>query len=299
MSITSGSGIIIIEFFQDRVSGKPAVDGALIGFSTRYRLPKWNPRRGEQLRRKGTPDVFYPWFRIHYAKVFVQNDDKLLGYAYPELSRTFETTDHDRENYLQFQILLNSIKIDYVERERVGGDISFKLEIIGEYDDGLNYTSACESLVFNCNQKEWTDVLRSINSTEYVLYEADIPSDLKNDFKPILEIFDQAKKQLYLGMYDVVVAKCRDAIDAFIQLSEIKPDLDKARAMYVENRRSMTKDQRFMAYLDSIRHFTHDAHHIKNGEKTPYSRSDAICMLGATAGAISALANGLSSANDS
>src|SRR5688572_25475062 len=97
MSITaSPSSKTIIEFSANGVSGQCAANAFLIIFSMKYHMPSWAAIPSHELPPYRNLDNFFPWFKIHYAKVSIANDNKLIGFSYPELSHTFQTIDIEK-----------------------------------------------------------------------------------------------------------------------------------------------------------------------------------------------------------
>ncbi len=295
MSISAAaSGKIIVEFSPNGVSGRSAASGFLIVFSTNYSMPAWaaNPSSGIVDNIKGISNSRYPvWFQMSHAKISLSEGKQFLGFAYSECMKTFKPISHETNGGFLIELFLSSEQIECIEKARAGGDVVFDVKIIGEYYDEYNHLATTEYLIFRVNQKEWMDALKMCGYGNYILYEMQMPAELSDNFKPVLDIFEQAKKQLYYGEYDVVVAKCRESVDLFLQLANMEDKFAEAKGLYRGNkdqRESMTKAQRRLAIIESIRHFSHGAHHPDNGARIYYSRSDALSILGATAGAVSA-----------
>lgn len=271
MSITSGSGRIIVDFHIQGVSGAPAVGAYLLRFSVGYAIP-------------GSDDKNL-LFRNVSAKVFIGTQSKFLGIANPEVPRTFQPHKYNQNAALLFELLLTSEVIEAIEKYRLGGDIEFTLEIVGEYCDQHNQLNTSDRITYKANQKSWVEILKQMQYSGILVFE--LPMDIEPDssIKTALVAIEKAKEYLYYGNYDDVIAKCRFALEGIIPPNR---ELNQMRNEVKTDKKGMSKQQRFFHILDSLMHFTNLAHHpAKDGSYTSFSRSEAIFVLGSTISAIS------------
>lgn len=273
LSITDTNGKIIVEFEVNSVFGAGALGAYVLRFSINYSMP---PHEEE----------------VHYhktaAKVYVGENDLYLGVAFPEQPKTFKPNIHSQKSGLLYEILVSKSAIEEIEKIRSGKNLAFRIDMSGEYNDGLNQLCASESLRYIANQNEWITALKSMNFKGGLVFE--LPMDISpiKEVKTALEAIDKAREHLYYGNYDDVVAKCRISLESIISnwggMSSVN---DKAK----KNRKTMTKEQRFFNALNQIVHLTHLSHHPdENDEYVSFTRSEAVFVLGATVSAVSSYA---------
>lgn len=271
MSITTSSGRIIVDFEMKSIQGAPAIGAYLLKFSVAYSMPPHEEPKA--------------YFHKTLAKIYVGKNNILLGIANPEQPKTFKSSIHQQKGGLLYELLISKDALDEIERIRVGEGIEFKLDIIGEYYDGLNQLCDSISIPYIANQKEWIDVLKLMEYRGGILLE--LPMDIRpsDEVKTALTAIEKAKEQLYYGNYDDVVAKCRISLESIISNWG---DIKTVRNQVKTNKKCMSKQQRFFHAIDQIVHFTHLAHHSdEDGEYVSFTRSEAVFVLGSTMSAIS------------
>lgn len=268
MSITSSNGYIVVEFEARGLSARPAIDGCLLKFMVQYSIP--------ELREVGIS------FRETSVKVYV--DEIFLGTAHPESPIVYSQNQHSQNSGILYELQVSQHAVEKIERLRGGGDIEFSLEIKGKCisDSYVMYPS--DSIKYRTNQKEWIDLLRTINHKDGVLLELPFDIDSSDELKAAYQSIDIAKNHLYYGNYDDVVAKCRVALESITTHSG---KIREIRKIFKEKKKSMSKDERFLNAIDNLANYTHLSHHPSEaGEYISFSRSEAIFVLGSTVSAL-------------
>lgn len=270
MSITDSSSMEIVDFKASGVIGKRALGSHLLRFSLDYHIPG----RDE-----------YVYFRNIYADVGVGGETSLLGRAYPESPLVIKNQKHPQSLGILFDIFLNSVQLEEIEKIRCGSDIQFTLDIKGSISDEFNETKDSDKVIFRVNQKEWIEALYQMNYGNFILYEMPANFIMKDSYKSSYKSFIKAKNHLFYGNYDDVVAKCRLALDRILKESDV---IKEARRQYCGDKKQMKKEARLMNAIDAINHCTQlGHHHDSDHEEVNYTRSEAVFVLGITAAALS------------
>lgn len=274
LSITTGNGNKIVEFEVQRVSGAPALGAHVLKFSIGYSIPP-----------KGEEDTL---FHKTAAKVYVGTKGLLLGVAIPEQPITYKPGTNAKKSAVLYELMLSRDALDEVEQIRVGGDLAIRVEISGEWRDDHNLLCTSDTVSYTANQKEWIEALKQMRYRGGLVFELPMDIEPVREVKAALASIEKAKEHLYYGNYDDVVAKCRIALEEVVKNSG---NILALRKTVSANRKSMSKEQRFVSAIDALIHFTNLAHHPSDeGEYVSYSRSEAIFVLGSTISAISSYA---------
>lgn len=270
MSITASGGEIIVEFEVNSVTGSPGIGGHLLKISLNYVMPA---RKKELI------------FQNTIAKIFIGKDKVYLGTAFPEQPKTFKATTHQQRGGLLYEVLLSKDTIEEIEKIRSGDDLEFTIEVLGEYIDEFNQICTSDRISYRANQKEWINSLKSMDFKGGLVFELPMDINPSEDVKSALIAIDKAKKHLYYGNYEDVVAKCRISLEKIVFEWKSKSKINES---FNKNRKEMTKEQRFFNAVKQIMHITHLAHHPdENSDYVPFTRSEAVFVLGATIAAIS------------
>lgn len=271
MSITSTNGKVIVEFNINSISGAPALGAYLLRFSLGYTMPAHNK------------DVY---FHKTFVKVYVGEENLYLGTAFPENSKTFKPfADSYNKGSLLYEVLVSKNALEEIEKVRAGKEIGFRLEIIGESDDGVNKLHGSEIKQYRSSQNEWIAVLKAMSFKGGIVFDLPMSIDHSDKVKTALTAIEKANEHLYYGNYDDVVAKCRIALESIISgwgnISLVNEQLKK-------DKKAMPKEYRFFNAVNQIVHFSHLSHHPdESDEYVSFSRSEAVFALGATIAAVS------------
>ncbi|MEW8030310.1 MAG: hypothetical protein AB2806_21555 [Candidatus Thiodiazotropha sp.] len=272
MSITTSGGYVIVDFDVDTISGSRALGAYVLSFSINYSMPAHEKADA--------------YFHKTSAKVYVGKDNICLGLATPEQPKTYKPQKHQQKGSLLYETFVSKDSLEAIEILREGGELEFKLEISGEYYDGLNMLCNSESIRYKASQNKWIETLKLMGFKGGMVFE--LPMDIRpcNDVKTALVALDKAKSHLYHGNYDEVISKCRVSLESIVSnwgsISEVR------KLAKNNNRRGMSKQQRFFHAVDQIINFTHLAHHADdNNEYISFTRSEAVFVLGSTISVIS------------
>lgn len=273
MSITTASGRVLVEFDVNSIIGAPAVGAYVLKISLNYSIP---PQDEETYYHKTS------------AKIYVGKKELYLGIAFPEQPVTFRSHTHTQKAGLLYEMLLSKNAIEEVEKLRSGEELDFKIEITGEYVDGINQLCSSETLRYKSSHTEWISVLKAMSFKGGLVFE--LPMDIRpsEDVTTALAAIDKAKVHLYYGNYDDVVAKCRISLESIISnwghIRDVNEQIKK-------DKKAMSKEQRFFHAINQIVHFAHLSHHPdENDDYISFTRSEAVFVLGATISAVSSYA---------
>ncbi len=271
MSITCSSGKIIVEFGVNGVSGSPAIGAYILRFSVTYNLP---PHEKE-----------IAYFQKTAMRIYVGKDNHYLGLASPEMPKTFKPCPQPQSGNLLYEAILSKESLEEIEKLRLGGDLRFKLDIIGEYYDGLNLAGALQSVGYIANQKEWITAIQAMGFRGGLVFELPMDLNLSDEVKSSLMAIQKAREHLHYGNYDDVVAKCRIALESLLSKWV---NINCVREKSKSDRKTMSKTERLVYSIDQIVNLTHLAHHLDDESKyVSFNRSEAVFVLGATISALS------------
>lgn len=271
MSITTSTGHRIVDFEIKSISGTSAIGMYVLKFSVDYSIPAH-----EQ-------EVAY--FHKTTAKVYVGKDNALLGFATPEVPKTFRPHNHEQKSGLLYEMALTKEVIEELEILRSGEELEFKVDIYGEYYDGDNLLCDSTSVQYKASQNEWINTLKSMNFKGGLILELPMDITPSEEIKTALIAIEKAKNHLYHGNYDDVVAKCRIALESAMSAWGDKQSI---KGLSKASKKGMSKDHRFIHAIDQIVNFTHLSHHPDDDDKyISFSRSEAIFVMGATLSVIS------------
>lgn len=273
MSISVNAGYVFAEFRFNSIHGTKMVGAYLLRYSLRYTMPGW--------------PTTYRFSNIQ-ARVTIGDHTNLLGRAVAETAVVLTSPSHSQTGGFLMDLVVSPQQMEEIEKIRQGGDLNFILELFGEIFDGHGHSHANDTIQAHVNQKSWIDLLKQLGFSSNVLLE--IPHDgMPMEMQPVWKALETAKKHLYYGNYDEVVASCRKALEGIPHNGE---ELGKVKAIPLEKRRTMTKRQRLVHLLDALEHYTHLSHHLdSSGESESYSRNDAVLAFSATLAAVTTQIN--------
>ncbi len=266
---------MIVDFDVSSISGASALGAYVLKFSINYSMP---PHKKSEA-----------YFHKTSAKVYVGKNNEFLGVATPEQPKTYKSHNYQQKGSLLYEMLVSKDSLEAIEILREGGELEFKLDLSGEYYDGSNLLCNSESVRYKASQNQWIETLKSMGFRGGMVFE--LPMDISHgdDVKTALIAFEKAKNHLYHGNYDEVIAQCRISLDSIMSNWE---GVKEAEKLAKDNRKRMTKQQRFIHAVDQIKHTTHLAHHADdNDEYVSFTRSEAVFVLGATISTISGFAS--------
>jgi hypothetical protein len=269
VSINMSGGRTAVELSAAAVTGVPGVGGALLKFSIDYSVPV------------STKQFVFENVR---ANVHLGRERKFVGFAFPEIPLRLVPLAHEQKRGILFELPLGYGQIEAIESWRSGGEMGFSIDVIGEVKDELNVLPCTERLWLTVSQQDWVRVLRQIGYASGIVFELPISLESIEGVTSVEHYLKKAKEHLWHGDYDGVVAKCRMALEL---IAGGRDELNAAKEAAKTNRKGMRKDERLLLAVDSLVHFTHLAHHPDTeGEYVPYSRSEALFVLGSTIPAV-------------
>lgn len=263
-----------MDFEIQSISGTPAVGRYSLKFSIGYSMP--------------AHETECAYFHKTSAKVYIGKENRFLGIATPELPRTFKPCKHEQKGGLLYEMSLSKEVMEEIEVIRSGNELEFKLDISGEYYDGLNLLCNSTSSRYQASQNEWIITLKAMKFKGGLVFELPMEITPRDEIKTALTAIEKAKNHLYSGNYDDVVSKCRISLESIISSWG---DIQSIRKMAKANKRGMSKEQRYIHAIDQIVNFTHLSHHPDDdNEYISFSRSEAVFALGATISVVSSYA---------
>jgi hypothetical protein len=270
MSITASTGKIVATFHFQSMHGAKAIGAYHLRFSLRYTMPGW-------------PETQFRFSNIQ-ARVTVGGQPNLLGRAFAENAIVLTSRGDHQDGGFLMDLMVSPRQMEEIEKIRCGGDLNFNLDLFGEIYDGYGYSYAGENVDAHVNQKSWIDLLKQLDFSTNVLLEIPHEGAPVEEY-PVWKALEEAKKNLYYGNYDQVVASCRKALEG---IPHNREEVSRVKNIPVGDRKKMTKRERLVYLLDALEHYTHPAHHLESSEDSEsYTRSDAILAFGATISAIS------------
>jgi HEPN domain-containing protein len=279
LSLNHGSQIIG-DIRVQALTGQAGIGIYQLRFSLLFAFPAWtNPGPFAQLRNLR-------------AKVLAGSEHgprKLLGLALPEAVLSFVQRPHSQDERFLLDLAITPEQLNALEELRGGGGVQFELILQSETEGQHGILRADDTVFWSANLSVWTSVLAELGLKETVLVAVQIPKHEANGAgRTAIETLRRAKEYLIAGEYEMVVSKCRLALES------IKAELGEAGKInsslesFIKNRRAMSKRERLMVITEALRHYTHPAHHVdKEGKMEWYSRADATFALSVTAAAIS------------
>lgn len=226
------------------------------------------------------------WADQIYGKVYLGSD--FVGSALPSAPLLLSTR-HPRNSNVALEMRLTTADVEAIERKRAGGNLTFNLKICamtygGEQADQPP-TASTRDITCYVNQAAWLEALSGMGFGSHVLYALPIDLAGQRRLSDAIEQLERAKRHLYQGNYDDVVATCRKALE--VTFDEIDPDRSIRNHAGKELGRRDSKEERMIRTAQAVYEYTHLPHH----PAPSYSRSEALFALGAAAATISALAD--------
>jgi HEPN domain-containing protein len=227
------------------------------------------------------------------AKVFAGSESgprKLLGLALPEAVLTFVQLTHPQEERFLLDLPISTEQLDALDQMRGGGGLRFELVLQGETRGPHGILRADDTVVWHASLSTWMPVLDELGLKESVLVAVEIPKHGANGFgRAAVEALRKAKRDLIAGDYEMVVSRCRLALESITAESGEGGKNTARQEGLVKTKRLMSKRERLMEVAEALRHYTHPAHHVdKEGQMEWYSRADATFAISVAAAAVSA-----------
>ena len=124
--------------------------------------------------------------------------------------------DYTHTHQIDFEIELDSKRIEAIEQIRLGGELTFSISLYATATQNENSTplhnQPYELLV---SQSDWIKVLESIGYQKTLLLEIPVPTGETNaTFAEAAKHLGTAQKHMLLGHYRDAVGACRDVLES-------------------------------------------------------------------------------------
>lgn len=234
----------------------------------------------------------YAQLRNVRAKVLAGSEDgarKYLGLAVPEAVLSFSQRAHSQDERFLLDLTVTQEQLSALEDLRGGGGVHFELVLQGETEGQHGILRADDVVLWKANLSAWMSVLAELCVKDVVVVSVELPSyTASGKGRSAIDALRRAKEDMIAGNYDVVVSRCRLALESLRMEFGEAGDAN-ALESFVKSRKAMSKRERLIMVIEAVRHYTHTAHHVDGeGRMEWYSRADATFVLSIAAAAISA-----------
>lgn len=271
------NGYGILDFSVPGISGRTGIGVSQICFSLGYRTPS-SSLAGITVRN----------FRIEVHAAFANGSHhaSFLGAAIPEVPLEFKTEPGYDPRHVLAKLTLNSGQLFALDKLRKGGAIFFDLHIAAIADGPHGIWPQHDQVRMQVSLSDWSSVLKELGGPDYFVVEIGLPncSEL-HPLYPAVERIRRAKSLLISGRYDTVVAECRMAAEGALKLLP-RNEVEGALQEWGSGKRKMSKLQREILLLESLRHYAHLAHHVEGGGTSEVFNIDDARMALATISAL-------------
>ena len=245
-------------------------------------------------KRENPYSVFGTFLRIT-AATSGSPQALFLGHAVPEVAFCDEARDGiPIERPLMYLLTLQSDQLLALEHLRQGHGLVFGIEVRGNALGPYGVRQVSETLKKEVSVGDWIPLLREANAGDILLVGINLPTVAQNpSITAAIEFVRRAHVFLLRGEYDAAVGECRRALESVWKLGKLSDAARNARKALstMDDRKSMSKQDRALALGEALMNFTHPAHHVeKDGAPEIFSRLDAALAVASTAALVSSLA---------
>ncbi|MET3233309.1 UNVERIFIED_ORG: hypothetical protein ABIC54_005520 [Burkholderia sp. 1263] len=232
---------------------------------------------------EGDPAMYIDGLRATVSALPVSGGPRYLG------AGEFEGP-HILRRHPYSEKLTSLLRLDLGENQLVsldefsgGGGMVFLVTIKG-MAHSPQYSHAVEdALQYRVNLSHWTEVMGQLEFRDAFVVGVEIPANSIPEFTPALQFLRAARRNLATGEYDAVVSICRQALDSLAVIVDGRDSVLTARASKPARAREHSKLQRALAIFESVRNYSHLAHHVDElGRPEIYSRREASMILTTT-----------------
>lgn len=216
-----------------------------------------------------------------------------LGRAIPDkVPLVFEIKTTNYKTHASFILDLSKYQLDLIEELRKGEEITIFINLSCEIKGPDIHTTDKRELRYYVDKSEWLKALKAMQYGDFLLFEIPIPDSKSEIPEKILNHLKSARDHFIKGHYEVTLAKCRYVHDLLTDHLKDLGSIKEADKLYSDNqtKREMSKEDRMLLIRNSVRHFTHLAHHLEDdedGEEIVFTRKQAETILGLTAAMVS------------
>lgn len=279
---------VIGEVRAAQLSAVPGIGVTRLGFSLAWSI---HPKRDDNVYT-----VFGTCIRVSVAPDDSSFDKAIyLGHGEPETAWCGESRKHSHEESLLYFLTLSSDQFLALEMFRQGRGLLFLIEVRGNATGPFGIARVYETLQLRVSLSEWIRLVKEAGATDTLLVGVVLPSAKQTPkLSAAFNFVRRAHEYLLKGEYDSAVGECRRAIESVWKLGKLKEPARSARkalAGAMEERHSMSKRDRLLAFGEALTNFTHPAHHVEqDGDPEIFSRHDAALAVASTAALVSSLA---------
>ncbi|WP_321891546.1 hypothetical protein [Burkholderia cenocepacia] len=277
----SYSSRIIAEARITYVSGTKALGSSLLRMNVEFQQPAWEAAIGQASAA------------IHSAVLSLRTDSGggELGRACPDHPMVLKSGPHSTTVHQTFSIRLSDAQMFAVEEARKGGGIELVLNLIAEGHGEYGHQVISDNISHRVPLSEWARILRELGHGDIIVLGVHLPSGQEGArLRSAIELLHTANRYLVSGEYDIVVARCRQAIESVQAVVEDGESTKEAMTLYRKDRASregMSSLQREQVILETVRHYANPAHHVDQwGNTECYGRADATFLLALAAAAV-------------
>ncbi|WP_175701374.1 hypothetical protein [Burkholderia ambifaria] len=178
---------------------------------------------------------------------------------------------------------LNESQLVALDELRGTGGVTFQVALKGMAHSSLDAHPVEEVLRYPLNLSQWSELIGDLGFADAFVVSVEIPVDSCRSFPAVTQLLRAARRHLVAGEYDTVVSTCRQVLDSLSAQIDARDSVIVARDRKPTRIRDQSKLQRALAIFDSVRHYSHLAHHVdSNGQPEVYSRREATMILTAT-----------------
>lgn len=194
--------------------------------------------------------------------------------------RTIRTYPRSGNHHFSFEIDVDERRIEAIERIRLGGNLTFSLELFatalqGETSEQLHR----QPYQLTVSQSDWIKLLENIGYRKTLLLEVSVPNGESNPaLSESTKHLANAQKQMLHGHYREAIGACRDTLES------LNLFLRNFEAPISSEKRKRDKQERFSVIRQSLFDLTHAAKHADEvTSQIEWSLTDTRAAIGLTA----------------
>lgn len=277
----SYSSRIIAEARITYVSGAKALGSSLLRMNVEFQQPGWEA------------GVVQASAVIHSAVLSLRTDSGggELGRACPNHPMVLKSAPRGDTVHQTFSISLSDAQMFAMEQARKGGGVELVLNLIAGGHGEYGHQVINDNISYRVPLSEWARILRELGHGDIVVLGVHLPSVPDSArLRSAIELLHTANRYLVNGEYDIVVARCRQAVESVQAAFDDSEPTKEAMTLYRKDKSSregMSSLQREQVILETVRHYANLAHHVdERGRTECYGRADATFLLALAAAAV-------------
>lgn len=261
------------------VSGRKALGSSILSLSVEFRRPAWEAHI--------PPATAVIHFGVVSLATALGNTGE-LGRAHPDQPIFLASGLNGATAFQTLSIELSDAQLFAVEEARKGGNVEFKLHLVGSANGQYGHQVIGDEIACKVPLSEWARVLRELGHGDVIVLGVHLPTGPESaQLRSAIELLHAANRHLTNGEYDLVVARCRQAVESAQTALNDGDATKEATRLFRTDRQSMSTLQREQVILETIRHYANPAHHVDNkGNTECYGRADATFLLTLAASAV-------------